>query len=223
MSLFDNLPGSHTQAGFSFPASLTEKYRPRKLADFVGLDKPKRIMAKFAECPKPDAFLFVGSSGVGKTSMALAFCEAIRGELHHVPSQTCNVEALENVIRQCHYYPSSGKSFHVIVVDEAHKMSKASQLHLLSKLDATAWPPMTIFIFTANATDGLEDTFLSRTKQVAFQSHGLAEPTAELLERIFTMEVPDATERPNFLRIVRDSQNNVRNALNMLETEILAA
>jgi replication-associated recombination protein RarA len=223
VSLFHNLPGSAEQAGFAFPASLTEKYRPHSFSDFVGLDKPKRIMSKFAQCPKSDAFLFVGPSGVGKTTMALAFCEAIRGELHHVPSQTCNVETLETVIRQCHYYPSNGKSFHVVIVDEADRMSKAAQLHLHSKLDATAFPPNTIFIFTANGTDGLVDSFLSRCKQIAFQSHGLAEPTAELLERIFTQEAPDATEKPNFLRIVRDSQNNVRNAINMLETEILAA
>lgn len=223
MSLFQNLPGSVEQAGFAFPASLTEKYRPHSFSDFVGLDKPKRIMSKFAENPKSDAFLFIGPSGVGKTSMALAFCEAIRGELHHVPSQTCNVETLENVIRICHYYPSNGKSFHVVIVDEADKMSKAAQLHLLSKLDATAFPPNTIFIFTCNATDGLEDRFISRNKQILFQSHGLAEQAATLLETIWQREVGETAEKPNFLRIVRDSQNNVRNAINMLETEILAA
>ena len=223
MSLFQNLPGSVEQAGFAFPASLTEKYRPHSFSDFVGLDKPKRIMAKFAENPKSDAFLFIGPSGVGKTSMALAFCEAIRGELHHVPSQTCNVETLENVIRICHYYPSNGKSFHVVIVDEADKMSKAAQLHLLSKLDATAFPPNTIFIFTCNATDGLEDRFISRNKQIVFQSHGLAEQAATLLETIWQREVGESAEKPNFLRIVRDSQNNVRNAINMLETEILSA
>jgi replication-associated recombination protein RarA len=223
VSLFQNLPGSVEQAGFAFPASLTEKYRPHSFSDFVGLDKPKRIMSKFAENPKSDAFLFIGPSGVGKTSMALAFCEAIRGELHHVPSQTCNVETLENVIRICHYYPSNGKSFHVVIVDEADKMSKAAQLHLLSKLDATAFPPNTIFIFTCNATDGLEDRFISRNKQILFQSHGLAEQAATLLETIWQREVGETAEKPNFLRIVRDSQNNVRNAINMLETEILAA
>jgi len=223
VSLFQNLPGSVEQAGFAFPASLTEKYRPHSFSDFVGLDKPKRIMAKFAENPKSDAFLFIGPSGVGKTSMALAFCEAIRGELHHVPSQTCNVETLENVIRICHYYPSNGKSFHVVIVDEADKMSKAAQLHLLSKLDATAFPPNTIFIFTCNATDGLEDRFISRNKQIVFQSHGLAEQAATLLETIWQREVGESAEKPNFLRIVRDSQNNVRNAINMLETEILSA
>ncbi len=222
MSLFDNMPGSQSQVGFAFPAALTEKYRPHSFAEFVGLDKPKRILAKLADAPYPSAWRFVGPPGVGKTTMALAFCEAIHGELHHVPSQKCNVETLEDVIRQCHYVPSTGKSLHVILIDEAHKMSKPAQLHLLSKTDATAFPPNTIFIFTFNTVDGLEDAFLSRTREIIFQSHGIAEQAASLLERIWQAEAGDA-EKPNFLRIVRDSQNNVRDALNTLETEILAA
>jgi replication-associated recombination protein RarA len=221
MSLFDNMPQAN-QAGFAFPASLAEKYRPHSFSEFIGLDKPKRILSKLAETPYASAWLFVGPSGTGKTSMALAFCEAIRGELHHIPSQQCNVETIENVIRQCHYIPSAGKSFHVVLVDEGDRMSKAAQLHLLSKLDATAFPPNTIFIFTCNATDGLEDRFLSRTRQIVFQSHGLAEQAAKLLETIWEREAGQA-EKPNFLRIVRDSQNNVRDALMSLETEILAA
>src|SRR5713226_2778889 len=120
MSLFDNLPGSQT--AIAFPASLAEKYRPHSFAEFVGLDKPTKILSKFADAPYSSAWLFVGSSGIGKTSMALAFCEAIRGELHHVPSQRCNVETLEDVIRQCHYYPSTGKSFHVVLIDEGDRM-----------------------------------------------------------------------------------------------------
>ena len=229
MSLFDNMPQAESRAGseqtgFAFPASLSERYRPRRLADFVGLEKIKKVLSRFADAPFPNAaFLFVGASGVGKTSMGLAFCETIKGELHHVPSQTCNVETLENVIRQCHYVPSSGHSFHVVLVDEADKMSKAAQLHLLSKLDATAFPPSTIFIFTANTTDGLEDRFISRCMQLQFSSHGLAEPTAELLERIWQAEAGETAAKPNFIRLVRDSGNNIRNAVNSLQVELLAA
>jgi len=69
-----------------FPQSLAEKYRPRTIAEFVGLDKPKRILAKFAEQPYPSAWLFVGPSGVGKTTMAQALCSQIKGELTHIPS-----------------------------------------------------------------------------------------------------------------------------------------
>lgn len=34
------------QSGFAFPASLTEKYRPRQLSDFVGLEKIRKCMGK---------------------------------------------------------------------------------------------------------------------------------------------------------------------------------
>jgi len=53
MSLFDNVPGrgpatpQSEQAGLAFPARLTEKYRPHTFADFVGLEKPKKIMQRF--------------------------------------------------------------------------------------------------------------------------------------------------------------------------------
>lgn len=213
------------QTGFAFPASLSEKYRPHKLSEFVGLDKPKRVLAKFADAPFPNtAFLFVGPSGTGKTTMALALCEALRGELHHIPSQQCNVANVEDVVRQCHYVPKNA-TFHVVLVDEADQMSKAAQLCFLSKLDSTAFPPSTVFVFTCNSTDGLEPRFLSRTMQLSFSSQGLAEPTADLLSRIWqreTAELTDSTETPNFLRIVRDSKNNVRDAIQSLQVELLA-
>lgn len=53
-------------ATFQFPMPLAEKYRPREITDFVGLDKPKRILAKFAENPYPSAWLFAGPAGTGK-------------------------------------------------------------------------------------------------------------------------------------------------------------
>ena len=52
---------------FAFPVRLSEKYRPRKVAEFVGLPKPKRILAKFVANPYPCSFLFFGPPGVGKT------------------------------------------------------------------------------------------------------------------------------------------------------------
>jgi replication-associated recombination protein RarA len=205
-----------------FPASLSEKYRPHTLSDFVGLDKAKRVLAKYADSPFPNAaFLFVGPSGTGKTSMALALCEAIRGELHHIPSQSCNVAEVENVVRQCHYVPRND-TLHVVLVDEADQMSTAAQLSFLSKLDGTAFPPQTLFVFTANDTARLQDRFLSRCMVLPFSSQGLAKPTAELLERIWTHEAGETGEKPNFLRMVQDSKNNVRDAVNSLQVELLA-
>ena len=103
-------------------------------------------MQKFCANPFPSAWLFVGPSGTGKTSMALAICKAIAGELHHIPSQSCDVETIRKVTDMCHRYPydmMTGQScrFHVVLVDEADQMSQAAQLALLSKLDSTAYPP----------------------------------------------------------------------------------
>lgn len=205
---------------FAFPQPLAEKYRPRTISQFAGLEKPKRILGKFAANPYPSAWLFVGPPGVGKTTMALALTETLGAELHHIPSQQCNVGAVEDVLRQCWYVPMAG-GFHLVLVDEADKMSPAAQLHFLSKLDATAFPPQTIFVFTCNATDGLEPRFLSRTRQIEFSSYGIAGEATRLLESIWQREASGAAA-PNFSRIVKESGNNVRDALMVIETELLA-
>jgi DNA polymerase III gamma/tau subunit len=228
MSLFDGMAMStgasgrgESQAGFAFPASLSEKYRPHSLTDFVGLDKPKKVLSKFADAPFPNAaFLFVGPSGTGKTTMALALCEAIRGELHHIPSQNCNVATVEDVTRQCHYVPRNN-TLHVVLVDEADVMTPQAQLSFLSKLDGTAFPPQTVFVFTANDTERLQPRFLSRCMTLQFSSHGMASDAASLLESIWKREAGDATP-PNFDRLVKDSRNNIRDAVNSLQVELLA-
>ena len=56
MSLFT------AQSGLSFPASLSEKYRPHSLQDFVGLEKPKKVLAKFADSPLPKRCVSVRGS-----------------------------------------------------------------------------------------------------------------------------------------------------------------
>ena len=227
MSLFDGMTQARTanpyeQGGLAFPTSLTERYRPHSLAEFVGLDKVKKVLTNFAAKPFPNAaFLFVGSSGVGKTSAGIALCEMLRGELHHVPSQQCNVANVEDITRPCFYVPKNG-TFHVVLVDEADQMSKAAQLALLSKLDATAFPPSTVFVFTSNSTEGLEPRFLSRCMELQFQSHGIAAEAAKLLESIWTAEAGESAEKPNFLRIVQNSKNNVRDAVNSLQVELLS-
>jgi replication factor C small subunit len=207
-------------ANLLFPMPLAEKYRPRVIADFVGLDKPKRILAKFAANPYQSAWIFIGPPGTGKTTMALALAETLRAEVHHIPSQQCNVAAVEDVIRQCWYVPVSG-GFHLVLVDEADKMSNAAQLHFLSKLDATAFPPQTIFVFTCNTTDGLEARFLSRTRQIEFSSYGLAAEATRLLESIWQREA-NGGSAPNCARIVKESSNNIRDSLMCLEIELLA-
>ena len=210
------------QPEFQFPQQLTDKYRPRRIADFVGLEKPKNVCRRLAANPVPSAWLFRGPSGVGKTTLALALANEGSFELHHVPSQECNVENIERVRHTCQYVPQAGKRAHLVLIDEADQMTRAAQISLLSKLDATNPAPNTIWILTANDTANLEPRFLSRCHVVDFSSYGISSEVVQLLERIWVSESA-SDSHPNFARIVKDSSNNVRESLMRLETELMMA
>jgi replication-associated recombination protein RarA len=225
----NSAPDAAMQCGFDFPVSLTEEYRPRTLDQFIGLEKNRKIMANLVRQPKSCAFRFVGPSGTGKTTMALALAAMLPAELHHIASKDCTLETVNRVIGRCHTMPHDAWDImkpckmHLVLVDEADTMTKAAQDAFLSLLDATEFPPNTIFVFTMNSTDRLEDRFLSRTLPLEFSSYGIATEASDLLARIWREKTAPESKPPNFARMVKDSCNNVRDALMRLEVEIMAA
>ena len=203
---------------------LTERYQPLRVADFIGLDKPKKLAANLVAKPFDSAWLFVGGSGLGKTTLALAIANELDAELHHIPSQKCTVAEIDIVRRKCQYVPMFGKRLHFVLVDEADQMSQAAQLALLSILDATNKAPNTIFVFTCNETLGLLPRFTSRcVGTVEFSSYGVAKETAEMLAKVWENEAPKDATAPNFQRIVKEANNNIRAALMCLQQELMMA
>jgi len=153
------------------PESLVEKYRPRKIEDFIGLEKPKQILTNFVADPMPSSWLFVGASGTGKTAMARVVLELvtqpesthestyesifISSDFHHtsyiyyVPAQRCTKEKVEEIVEFTHYSLGSRKVYGVLV-DEADSMSVQAQDAFLSVLDGSRHVGPTVFIFTCN-------------------------------------------------------------------------
>lgn len=209
------------QANLAFPQSLTEKYRPVRIADFIGLDRPRRVLSAFCRRPTSGAWLFVGPSGVGKSTMALALANELQAELHTIPSQKCTASAIEDVVRQCWYAPMTAGGFHIVLADEADAMSNAAQLQLLSKLDCVDPAPSTIWIFTANDTERLERRFLSRCKMLDFSSYGMSGEIAAYLDKVWHAECGNGNA-PDFERLAKDARNNVRDCLMRLEVELMA-
>jgi replication-associated recombination protein RarA len=214
------------QVGFAFPESLSDKYKPKRVADFMQVF-PRKVMLSLLANPRPGAYFFLGASGLGKTEMALALANELPAQVHHVASKDCDLEAVRKIRLACNYVPHDMFNperrcrMHVVIVDEADQMSKPAQLAFLSLLDATGFPPNTVFIFTGNSRDGLEDRFMSRVKLLPFSKEGMAPKIVELLAAIWAAEAGDAPA-PNFARLVKDSCNNVRDAINTLEVELMS-
>ena len=71
--------------------------------------------------------------------MALAMAEEMGAEFHHLGSQKCNLESLEEVCHVWQYVPLTGGE-HFVLIDEVDSAWKAAQLALLSQLDWTDAP-----------------------------------------------------------------------------------
>lgn len=217
-----------TNLAFEFPQPLTEKYRPRRVSEFVGLDKAKRLATNLIAHPKPINLFFLGSSGTGKTTMARAIAEEMPCEMHHIPSRECDLDTVRTLVKQCWYVPRLAEDWqrpskmHMVLADEADGMSRAAQDAWLSVLDGTSRPPNTIFIFTGNSTANLEDRFMSRCQLLEFSSYGISKDASALLERVWDSETDNPVDRPNFARIVKEANNNIRESLMRLETELMS-
>ena len=208
----------------NFPAPLTEKHRPRTVDAFIGLTKPKKILEAFVERPFDAAFLFLGPSGIGKTTLAMAIGEQIEAEIHQIASRQCDLETVDSVTRMCNFAAfnfTTGKPapWHVVIVNECDQMTMAAQHSFLSKLDSTAAPPKSIFFFTANSTQGLEDRFLSRCRVINFESDSLEEELPRYLAKIYKRE--GGRHPLKFDEIATLSGFNVRDSLMKLEMELL--
>jgi replication-associated recombination protein RarA len=212
---------------------LTEKYRPRKVDDFIGLSKIKDTLRNFLAEPYAAAFLFIGPPGCGKTAVAMAMAEALHSKPLHLASETCNYDNLDKLLRECEMCPTfwNGQysKFHFILIDEIDSTTATAQRRLLAKLDASELIENAIFVFTTNTTKrkgkgndgGLEERFISRCIQLDFSMWGASKEIADFLGRVWRAE-GGRGEEPNWERVVTDKKSNVRDCLQYVEAELLA-
>lgn len=200
--------------------SLTQKYQPKRIADFAGLRIAKAMMGKLAAEPWESAWLFTGDSGTGKTTLALALASEIGAQLIHVPSSECTVDKVRWIKESCQCAPMFG-DWYVVLVDEADRMTQAAQIAFLSLLDGTSFPKRTVFIFTCNSVDKLEDRFLSRCRVIPFDGGVDSKDVANFLFGIWYRETGKTQGAPIMRDLIAGNGGNVRGALMAMEMEIL--
>lgn len=225
-------------SGLQFPATLAERYQPRRIDDFIGVERPKTLLRNLIANPRPCNLLFIGPPGAGKSVMGMALAEHV-GSLKHISAQKCDVSTLDALRDSLAYHPPRGK-FWVVLIDEADQMTEKAQLQFLSRLDGTASlrpvfgggfergePLPIIWIMTCNGrgengTDpplSLAARFLSRCMRVEFEAVTPAE-LAPYLEKIWNQERGSDVPAGYFDYIA--SGVGVRDALMRLDTDLLA-
>jgi len=222
---------------------LAIKYRPVVLDDLLGQEIVSKTILNSLKLGKiPNAFLFHGIRGTGKTSIARIIakglnckngieslckenfcdnCEAISNASHlDVIEQDCatatGIDSVRDLIEFCKYPPSSAK-YKVLILDEIQAMSKAGAQSLLKILEE---PPNYVkFIFCTTEIKKILVTMLSRCtrfdlSRVKFQDLFV------YLKKIIELENGKISDEALKL-ICKCSEGSVRDSLSLLYRALL--
>jgi hypothetical protein len=174
--------------------SLSEKHRPRKLAEIVG--QPGAVAAVKAKLRTGASFAVIayGKPGLGKTSLA----HAIAGELgcaewqqgggfRIVDSNQQGVDGLAEVFQTLAYRPLYGSKWRVVCFEECELKSRAAVNYLKTALEHL--PPHVVILFTSNADldDFADDAIAERCLCLRFEHRAdrLAGEAQALVSRVW--------------------------------------
>lgn len=173
-------------------AVLYQKYRPQRFAEVIGQDAIVRALRNASEAGElGHAYLFTGSRGVGKTTIARLIakaanclklkegdpcgkcdvCSAIAGgtALDVIEIDAASHTGVDNVrelIEHAGFRPTAFK-MKVIIIDEVHMLSKAAFNALLKTLEEP--PAHVMFILATTDIEKVPDTIVSRTQLFNFK------------------------------------------------------
>ena len=175
---------------------LTDKYRPRTLAEVLGQPEIVASLQRFVAAPYSCAMLFHGDSGIGKTSAAYALAydlgcaveEAELGGVFEIPSGSQTAESVRKILDLLRYRPLCGSGWRVLMVNECDRMALPVETIWLDALEHL--PQMTVIIFTTNEPARLSQRFRNRCEEYAFQggSERLKPWIAALARRLWERE-----------------------------------
>ena len=151
--------------------SLYRKHRPASFKDVFGQEQVVSLLQKQVKEGNIDhAYLFSGTRGTGKTSVARIFAKAIGTEpadLYEIDAASNNgVDEVRELREAVRTLPFQSK-YKVYIVDEVHMLSKAAFNALLKTLEEP--PAHVVFILATTERDRLPETIISRCQSFAFR------------------------------------------------------
>lgn len=224
--------------------SLARRHRPKRLADLVGQDAlVQTLTAGLTRGQIAQAYVLTGIRGVGKTTTARILaralncetgptpepcgicdsCRALDAEAHPAlieidAASQSGVDAMRALLEQLPYAPMMGRT-KVVVIDEAHGLSRSAWDSLLKTLEEP--PPHVVFIFATTEARKIPATILSRCQTFALKRIPPAEIEARLAAVCASDGIPVA---PGALTaIALAGEGSMRDAMTLLDQARLRA
>jgi DNA polymerase-3 subunit gamma/tau len=152
--------------------ALYRKYRPKSFEDVSGQENSINILKNSIKENKiSHAYLFSGSRGTGKTTVARIFAK----EIGCNPDDIFELDAASNngvddirLLIEAAKASTFGSKYKVYILDEVHMLSKAGANAFLKTLEEP--PAHVIFILATTDKHKLPDTVVSRCQEIKFTS-----------------------------------------------------
>lgn len=218
---------------------LARKYRPQFFRDVVGQDVIVTTIRGAIKMERTaHAYLFCGSKGTGKTSLARLFAKALNCEELSPEGEPCNlcsscketasgnaldvleidgashrgIEDVRQIIETIGYVPTRGK-YKIYLIDEVHMLTKEAFNALLKTLEEP--PPKVKFFFATTEPQKIPPTILSRCQRFNLRRIAQAEIVQKLTSIAQEIKI-DIT--PEVLSLIAElAEGSLRDAESLLD------